>query len=146
MRCSKSADELGGHVVLESYPGARVDVAQRRRHVEASTPTGGGNAVVGEDAHPARILRIAPCRRQARTLRRPHTLSTRVQHEAWERMRRLWRNPRAPPDGGTDLGEEEDVTSPFAVMATGCLSMGPSQPKVDGRAVPVRSTHQAAAA
>ncbi|MDT5346912.1 MAG: hypothetical protein QOH91_199, partial [Mycobacterium sp.] len=122
LRVFEAADDVGGTWYWNRYPGARVDVPSIdymysfdpdwQRDWQWSEKYATQPEILGYLNHVA----------DKHDLRRHITFSTRVRQARWDDDAALWQV-------STDL--EEEVTSRFVVMATGCLSI-PKQAEVDG--------------
>ena len=122
LRVFEAADDVGGTWYWNRYPGARVDVPSVD-YMYSFDPDWQRDWQWSEKyATQPEILRYLNHVADKHDLRRHITCSTRVQQARWDDNASLWH---------VSTDREDEVSSRFVVMATGCLSM-PKPAEVDG--------------
>jgi cation diffusion facilitator CzcD-associated flavoprotein CzcO/acetyl esterase/lipase len=122
LRVFEAADDIGGTWYWNRYPGARVDVPSVD-YMYSFDPDWQRDWQWSEKyATQPEILRYLNHVADKHDLRRHITCSTRVQQARWDDNASLWH---------VSTDREDEVSSRFVVMATGCLSM-PKPAEVDG--------------
>ena len=122
LRVFEAADDLGGTWFWNRYPGARVDIPSIDYMYSFDPDWQRGWQWSEKYATQPEILRYLNHVADKYDLRRHITFTTRVQCARWDEDASLW-HVRTDAD--------EEVTSRFLVMATGCLSM-PKPAEIDG--------------